>query len=196
MIPRIDSSWTLFLDRDGVLNRKVENGYVLNPSMLEIIPGAPEAVSSLGGRFGTIVIVTNQRGIARGLMTPDDLARVNASLLEAIRREGGRIDAIFVCPHDLQEECNCRKPKAGLALKAKERFSRIEFAKSVLVGDSDTDIKMGKELGMFTIRIGRGTGNEAGDMLFSSLFEFARGMAGSCVANSESRKSAGPARHQ
>ena len=170
MIPLIDSSWTLFLDRDGVLNRKIENGYVLNPSMLEIVPGAPAAIYSLARRFGTIVIVTNQRGIARGLMTNDDLEMVHTCLLDAIRSEGGRIEGIFVCPHDVMEECNCRKPKVGLALKAKERFREIEFSKSILVGDSDTDIKMGKALGMFTVRVGRGTG----DAVVSSLLEFAR----------------------
>ena len=175
--PRIDSSWTLFLDRDGVLNRKIENGYVLNTSMLEVLPGALEAVSSLARRFGAIVIVTNQRGIARGLMTQEDLTQVHSHLLEAIRSEGGRIEAIFVCPHDTQENCDCRKPKSGLALQAKKQFSGIVFAKSVLVGDSDTDIEMGKTLGMFTIRVGRGTGNETGDIVVSSLLEFARYLA-------------------
>lgn len=165
-----DGSWTLFLDRDGVLNRKVDNGYVLNPSMLEILPGAARATARLGERFGRIVIVTNQRGIGRGLMNQEDLGRVHSMLCAEISREGGRIDAIFVCPHDLQDRCSCRKPGIGLALKAKAQFPGIDFARSVLVGDSDTDIAMGKALGMVTVLIGSGAGS---DLTFPSLHKFA-----------------------
>lgn len=168
-----DASWTLFLDRDGVLNRKIENGYVLDPSMLEILPGVPQAVAVLGRRFGSIVVVTNQRGVGRGLMTLNDLALIHCRLLEEIRRHGGRIDAIFVCPHDLQDGCDCRKPKVGLALRAKAQIPAIEFARSVLVGDSDTDIAMGKALGMFTVRIGPSARGTADEMLFPDLLEFA-----------------------
>lgn len=174
MLPKFDISWTLFLDRDGVLNRKIENGYVLNPSMLDVAPGVPRAMATLGRHFGSIVIVTNQRGIGRGLMTPHDLERVHCRLLEDIGREGGKIDAIFVCPHDLQDECDCRKPKIGLALKAKIRFPTIEFSRSILVGDSDSDIAMGKGLGMFTVRIGPRASDTAGEMAFSDLLEFAK----------------------
>lgn len=174
IVPRIDSSWTLLLDRDGVLNRKLENGYVLNPAMLEILPGAPQAVALLAARFGRIVIVTNQRGIARGLMNAADLDAIHFALIRAIGNEGGRIDSIFVCPHDLSERCVCRKPGVGLAMQAKERFPEIDFARSVLVGDSDSDIEMGRKLGMVTVRIQQELGKVAGDRGCASLMEFAR----------------------
>lgn len=169
-----DPSWTLFLDRDGVLNRKIENGYVLDAAMLEILPGAPQACAALAKRFGSIVIVTNQRGIGRGLMTLEGLARIHARLLEAIGREGGRIDAIFVCPHDLHESCDCRKPKVGLALRAQAQIPGIEFSRSVLVGDSDSDIAMGRALEMFTVRIAPERSDCSEDMVFPSLLEFAK----------------------
>lgn len=98
MLPKLDTSWTLFLDRDGVLNRKIENGYVLNPAMLQVVPGVPRAVATLGRHFGRIVIVTNQRGIGRGLMTADDLARIHRRLVEEISREKGRIAGIRKIP--------------------------------------------------------------------------------------------------
>jgi D-glycero-D-manno-heptose 1,7-bisphosphate phosphatase len=171
-VPRVDSSWTLFLDRDGVLNRKIENNYVLNPSMLEILPGVAEALGALARRFGRMVIVTNQRALARGLMDNNDLNRVHARMFEAINSQGGRIDAVFVCPHDLDDQCSCRKPKSGLATQARQRFSEIDFARSVVVGDADSDIEMGRALGMYTVRIGqRGTGGAA-DLVCSSLLDF------------------------
>jgi histidinol-phosphate phosphatase family protein len=110
-IPRIDSHWTLFLDRDGVVNQKIENGYVLNLTMLEILPDVPQALASLAELFGRISIVTNQRGIARGLMNAADLEAIHFFLLETIGKAGGRIDAIFVCPHDASERCCQRRFK-------------------------------------------------------------------------------------
>ncbi len=175
--PQADSSWTLFLDRDGVLNRKIDGGYVLGPSMLEILPGVPQAVASLAKRFGIIVIVTNQRGIGRGLMTRDDLERIHHSMQEAIVREGGRIDAIFACTHDLGDGCECRKPRTGLALMAKAQMPSIDFARSFLVGDSDSDIALGKALGMHTVRIGPPCSVLGEPWTFPNLLEFAKFVA-------------------
>ena len=172
---RVDRSWTLFLDRDGVLNRKIEHGYVLNPGMLEVLPGAADALRALGGRFGTMVIVTNQRGVGRGLMSAADLESVHDRLLVTLQAGGGRIAAIFVCPHDLAAHCDCRKPNTGLALQAKARFSSIDFSRSVLVGDSASDMEMGRRLGMLTVGIGaQAPGAAAGT--FASLLEFSRSL--------------------
>jgi D-glycero-D-manno-heptose 1,7-bisphosphate phosphatase len=174
MMPRIDRSWTLFLDRDGVLNVQIENGYILNPSLLKILPGVTAALCFLAPRFGRIVIATNQRGVARRFMDWDDLNGVHTRLLDAIKDGGGRIDAIFVCPHDIDEQCGCRKPKTGLATQAKERFPEIDFARSILVGDSDSDIEMGRALGMFTVRIAHGPTAGGADLVCPSLLEFSR----------------------
>jgi D-glycero-D-manno-heptose 1,7-bisphosphate phosphatase len=172
-IPRIDRSWTLFLDRDGVLNAKIEGGYVLRPSMLQILPGVASAIALLSRLFGRIVVLTNQRGIARGLMTTEDLADVHAALLARIAAAGGRIDAIFVCPHGLDDGCNCRKPRIGLALQARKQFPEIDFSRSILVGDSDSDIRMGMTAGMFTVRIGD-EGSSERAWTCRSLLDFAR----------------------
>lgn len=174
--PKIDPSWTLFLDRDGVLNRKIENGYVLDPSMLEILPGVTEAIRNLSNIFGRIIVVTNQRGIGRGMMTEKDLQSIHAVLLEKVKEDGGRIDGIFYCPHNIEGNCDCRKPKPGLALKAKQIFPEINFAKSIMVGDSDSDIEMGKLLGMVTVKISQdgSRGNSKSDFLFEDLIGFAK----------------------
>ncbi len=152
----IDRSWTLFLDRDGVINKKIENGYVLNVQMFEFIEGVLEALPILSNIFGRIVVVTNQRGIGRGLMSEKDLEDIHKFMLEKITDAGGRIDAIFYCPHDYEkEQCNCRKPKIGMALKAKEMFPEIDFKKSIVIGDSLSDME-------FAINMG-GTGIYLGD---------------------------------
>jgi hypothetical protein len=94
-IPRVDRSWTLFLDRDGVVNAKIEGGYVLRPEMLRMLPGAPEAVALLARRFPRVIVVTNQRGIARGLMTMEDLADVHADPTRTDRGRG-RADRRYI----------------------------------------------------------------------------------------------------
>lgn len=152
-LPEFDRTWTLFLDRDGVLNRKIENGYVLDCSMLEMLPGTPEAIERLGRTFGRIVIVTNQRGVARGLMSEADLKDVHDSLLRRMGPASRHISAIFACLHDISDHCNCRKPNTGLALQAQRRFADIAFERSLMVGDSDSDIQFGISLGMRVARI-------------------------------------------
>lgn len=169
--PPVNAAWTLFLDRDGVLNRKIENGYVLNPAMLEVLNGAARAVASLASRMGRIVIVTNQRGIARGLMGLAELEDVHAQLRDAIAKAGGRIDGIFTCPHEKRSGCGCRKPDIGLALQAKQRFPEIDFSRSILAGDSDSDIQFGRTLGMYTVRIGPCDGDIAADLVCADLPE-------------------------
>ncbi len=144
----IDRSWTLFLDRDGVINKKIENGYVLNVQMFEFIEDVLEALPILSNIFGRIVVVTNQRGIGRGLMSEKDLEDIHKFMLEKITDAGGRIDAIFYCPHDYEkEQCNCRKPKIGMALKAKEMFPEIDFKKSIVIGDSLSDMEFAINIG-------------------------------------------------
>jgi histidinol-phosphate phosphatase family protein len=140
--------WTLFLDRDGVLNRKIENGYVTTPGELILLPCALEALSTLSAIFGLIIVVTNQRGIALGLYSLSDLHEIHKRLISNVDQSGGRIDHIYFCPHNYSDNCNCRKPKVGMALKAKEDYPKIDFSKSIMVGDSVSDIDFGKSLGM------------------------------------------------
>ena len=167
----IDKSWTLFLDRDGVINKLIEDGYVNSWEHFEFQPGALEAIRLLSGIFGKIVIVTNQRGIGRKLMTADDLDEIHSKMLKEIQDAGGRIDKIFYCPHLVEDDCDCRKPKTGLPLQAKKDFPDIDFSKSVMVGDMRNDMLMGQELGMRTVFIGTSL---AFDYCYGSLISFAR----------------------
>jgi D-glycero-D-manno-heptose 1,7-bisphosphate phosphatase len=149
----IDKSWSLFLDRDGVINKRLIDDYIKNIKEFEFIPGVPEALGKLSTVFGKIFIITNQRGIARKLMTEKDLSAVHEFMLNGINKSGGRIDKIYFCPHDRDEACGCRKPEIGSALKAQQDFPEIDFEKSIMVGDSSSDIQFGKNAGMYTIKV-------------------------------------------
>jgi D-glycero-D-manno-heptose 1,7-bisphosphate phosphatase len=137
----------VFLDRDGVLNRKVPEGvYVGEWAQFEWLPGAVEAVGL------TVIVVSNQRGIALGRLTTVQLERVHAKMQDHLARSDARLDAIFYCPHD-RGECHCRKPDTGLFEQAFERFPQANAGNSVVIGDSLSDIQAGQRLGMKTIFI-------------------------------------------
>ncbi len=149
----IDESWTLFLDRDGVINKKLENDYVKSWEEFEFLPDTLSALRFIANFFGTIVVVTNQQGIGKELMTKEDLKDIHAKMLEEIEAAGGRIDRVYYCP-DLEEEGSpCRKPEIGMALWAKRDYPDINFKKSIMVGDSASDLKFGLQLDMKTFMI-------------------------------------------
>jgi len=149
----INKSWTLFLDRDGVINKRLMDDYVKNINEFEFLPDVPEAIAKLTKIFGKIFVVTNQRGIARELMTVEDLLLINDFMLKKIREAGGRIDKVYFCPHDRHENCGCRKPAPGMAYQAQEEFPCIDFSRSIMVGDTQSDIDFGQNAGMFTVHI-------------------------------------------
>lgn len=141
----------LFLDRDGVLNVLRRNDYVKCPDELELLPGVPEAIQTLRRSFGRIIIVTNQQGIGKGLMTEADLEAVHAKMLAAI---GGGIDRIYHCPELERARSFRRKPNIGMALQARRDFPDIKLKESVMAGDSMTDMLFGRRAGMTTVLIG------------------------------------------
>ncbi len=137
----------IFLDRDGVINRKAPEGdYIKNWSEFEFLPGALEAIRILGGLAGRLIVVTNQRGVALGRMSEEDVRQIHERMLEAVRQAGGRIDAVYYCPHE-EGACDCRKPAVGLFLRAKRDFPDIDFATSLVVGDSARDLEAAARLG-------------------------------------------------
>ncbi|WP_343671249.1 HAD-IIIA family hydrolase [Chitinophaga sp.] len=148
----IDNSWTLFLDRDGVMNEEIKDGYVLHWDMFRFSEGVLAALPVLGARFGRIIITTNQRCIGKGLLTEEGLATIHAHMLAEIRNHGGRIDAIYHCP-DVNNDSPCRKPQPGMAMQAQSDYPEIVFSKSVMVGNTMGDMKFGKQLGMKTVFI-------------------------------------------
>ncbi len=149
----INSEWTLFLDRDGVINQKIDNDYVKSIDEFEFIPGVLNTLKDFASLFGRIVVVTNQQGIGKGLMSESNLQEVHGYMLEKIQDAGGRIDQIYFAPQLASENSNYRKPGTGMGLKAKEEFPEIQFEKSILIGDSESDIEFGINLGIKTVML-------------------------------------------
>lgn len=162
----------IFLDRDGVINRKLpENNYVRTCSEFEFLPNTAEALSILRRLGFLLVIVTNQRGIARGYMTLSDLANVHQFMHRELERSQVALDAVYYCPHDEAQQCTCRKPQAGMLLKAAQDLP-ISLGESYIVGDSSSDVLAGKKAGAHTVRVARERDDNA-ELTFPTLFDFA-----------------------
>jgi D-glycero-D-manno-heptose 1,7-bisphosphate phosphatase len=143
----------VFLDRDGVLNRKMPEGaYVTSWEQFAWLPGAIEAITRMNQAGWTLIVVTNQRGVSLGRLTAEDLEHIHRNMQADLARYGARLDAIFSCPHG-EGECNCRKPQTGLFEQAMLSFPQINPNDSIVIGDSLSDIEAGRSLGMKTIFI-------------------------------------------
>jgi D-glycero-D-manno-heptose 1,7-bisphosphate phosphatase len=150
---------TVFLDRDGVLNRKLPEGqYVTGWQHFELLPGVPQAIAQLNQAGLRVLVVTNQRGIALGLYTAADVEHIHSQLQALLAKSGAHgalgphIDGFYFCPHD-KHQCNCRKPLSGLFEQAQVQFPEIEPATSLIIGDSLSDIEFGRNLGLTTVFI-------------------------------------------
>lgn len=151
------NSAALFLDRDGVIIENRAN-YVRSWSDVSIFPQALTALSRLGNWPGKIIIVTNQSVVGRGLIPRQRADDINERLVAEITRAGGRIDAVYMCPHAPTDDCECRKPKPGLLTKAAEHFD-IDMQVSIMIGDALTDIDAARAAGVnlaALVRTGRG----------------------------------------
>jgi histidinol-phosphate phosphatase family protein len=183
MIPyeAIDKSWTLFLDRDGVLNRDKEGDYIRNAGEFVLLDEANTAVSMLNKVFGITVVATNQKGVGKGLMTLNDLAGIHSLLGEHMAAAGATINKIYFAP-DLDNDSPNRKPNHGMALQAQQDYPQVNFAKSIMVGNRLSDMQFGRNAGMYTVFVAT-THPETPfphpliDARFSSLIEFARHLA-------------------
>jgi len=166
---------TLFLDRDGVINRKINDGYVTNIEEFEFLPSVLEALAILSNKFQYLFIVTNQQGIGKGIFSMDDLREIHHFMIKQIVQNGGRIDKIYVAPNLESENSMNRKPQLGMAWQAKKDFPDIDFKRSIMIGDSAIDMQFGKNAGMTTVFLSNGTsGNqENADYIFQDLFDFA-----------------------
>lgn len=147
----IDHSYTLFLDRDGVINKNIDGGYVLDWEQFEFKKGVLETMPKLAKLFPRIIVVTNQQCIAKGLLTHEALNEIHQNMMNLIELNGGRIDAVYYAPDFESATNNLRKPKNGMALLAKQDFPAINFQKSIMVGDKLSDMEFGKSLDMTTI---------------------------------------------
>ena len=170
----VDKEWTLFLDRDGVINKRIMSGYVSNIEEFEFNPLATDAFSLFNTFFDRILVVTNQQGVEKKIMTERNLLDVHDYMQERIALADGRIDKIYYSTDLRSKENNTRKPNPAMGLQAKTDFPEIDFSKSIMVGDTDSDLLFGKNLGMKTVAIRTEeqlTVNA--DYEFDSLFEFA-----------------------
>ena len=129
----------IFLDRDGTINKKIENGYVTRPYEFEFLPGAIESLKLLAANGFEIIIITNQRGIARGIFTEDDLLDVHTHMQRELGEHGIPIKAVYYCPHDEGDGCSCRKPKPGMLLRAAGERA-INLPDAVMIGDHESDV--------------------------------------------------------
>lgn len=166
----------VFLDRDGTLNKYV--GFLRDIDQLELLPGAAEAVRRINASGYLAIVVTNQPVIARGEVTVPQLREIHNKLETLLGREGAYLDAIYYCPHhphkgyegevpELKFDCDCRKPKPGMLLKAAEDF-HIDLSASYMVGDGDNDVQCGLNAGCTPVKIGQAEGC----MHYDSLLDF------------------------
>lgn len=141
----------VFLDRDGVINRKPPEGnYISSWGQAEILPGVEAAILALNRSGRQVIVVSNQRGIALGLYTPADVEAIHRKLQEHLAGYGAHVDAFYFCPHD-EGECDCRKPGTGMFLQAFRDFPGMSATNSVMIGDSVSDIEAARFLGMPSI---------------------------------------------
>ncbi len=148
-----EPGWSLFLDRDGVLNRRPRLGYVTKSEEFVWIDGALEAVKVLTGLFDRIIVVTNQQGIGKAIMTEEQLLHLHAHMLDDVKKNRGRIDAAYFASGLRHLDSFNRKPGAGMFAQAKSDFPEIEANKSIMVGDSFSDVLFGYRLNMVTVFI-------------------------------------------
>lgn len=149
----VDSTWTLFLDRDGVINKRNFEGYITDVDSFEFLPNVPQAIARLSQIFHRVIVVTNQQGIGKGLMTERNLFEIHAYMCDRIYELGGKIDKCYFAPNLKGAEEDMRKPGPAMAELAKIEFPEIDFSRCVMVGDTDSDILFGKNLGMKTVRV-------------------------------------------
>lgn len=174
---QIDKSWTLFLDRDGVINEEKVGEYVLHWGEFIFGKGVLDTFKKLSDKFGRIIIVSNQRGVGKGLMTEEALQSIHLEMEREVQIVGGKIDKIYYCT-DKNDHSFFRKPNPGMAFHAKNDFPDIDFSKSIMVGNKPGDMKFGRSAGMFTVFVKTTNPHQTIphpdiDLSFDSLFDFA-----------------------
>lgn len=177
---QLNKDWTLFLDRDGVINERIVDDYVMDPKDLILTTNLIQALKIFSQKFGKLFVVSNQQCIGKGLCTIETIENIHASLNDLLLKEKILITEFLVCPHKASDHCNCRKPKSGLALQAQSKFPSIDFSRSIMVGDMLSDMKFGKNLGMITIYVGDNNVSnfheiqKQADFMFDNLYQFAK----------------------
>ena len=149
----IDASWTLFLDRDGVINQRIMGGYVQSVDQFNFIEGVPESIAKFSSLFSSIFVITNQQGIGKRIMTERNLLDIHSYMIVELKKRNGIISKCYYAPELKSDQNSTRKPGTKMGLQAQKEHPEIDFSKSIMVGDTDSDILFGKNLGMKTVRI-------------------------------------------
>ncbi|MDP3462592.1 MAG: HAD-IIIA family hydrolase [Bacteroidales bacterium] len=150
----VKPDWSLFLDRDGVINIRPVGDYVKSVEEFSFIEGVIESIALLSIHFRYIFVVTNQQGVGKKLMSSEKLNDIHQYMEDMIHQKGGRISRIYTCTDLEMKTPNCRKPSISMALLAKSDFPDVDFAKSIMIGDSDSDMEFGYKAGMYTVMVG------------------------------------------
>lgn len=156
----------VFLDRDGTIN--YDPGYLKDPEKFHIFPCVIDALKSLRDAGYLLFIVSNQSGLARGLVREENLKMIHDKMSATLRAEGIALDGIYYCPHHPDERCSCRKPSPMMVYEA-ARSHLIDLRDSFFIGDRDTDIETGKNAGCRTILVLTGDGEKTRETLTPSL---------------------------
>ena len=149
-INQIDKLWTLFLDRDGVINHEKHKDYIHSWDEFVFYDGVHQAIETFSKIFHRIIIVTNQKGVGKGLTKIEDLLQIHNNMKASIQEAGGRIDAIYFCS-DLDDNSHNRKPNPGMGIQAKNDFPDIDFSKTIMVGNTLSDMEFGRNIGAYTV---------------------------------------------
>lgn len=174
---QIDNTWTLFLDRDGVINHEKHLDYIHTWDEFTFYEGVKEAIAIFAKTFNRIIVVTNQKGVGKGVTKLEDLNLIHKNMIAAIEEKGGRIDALYFCP-DLDSDSPNRKPNPGMGLQAAQDFADIDLDKAIMIGNTISDMQFGRNLGVQTIflpttRPEVDLNDEPIDAVYNSLLDFA-----------------------
>jgi D-glycero-D-manno-heptose 1,7-bisphosphate phosphatase len=165
-----------FLDRDGVINRKAptEDEYITCWEEMQIIPGVVEAIALLNQAGFRVIVVSNQRCVAKGLLTTSELDAMHQRMCRELGAAGAKIDGVYYCPHEEQPPCSCRKPEPGMLFAAADEH-QVDLPSSWMIGDSEKDVEAGRSAGCRTARILRANAGADGnaDVLARSLLDVA-----------------------
>jgi D-glycero-alpha-D-manno-heptose 1-phosphate guanylyltransferase len=177
---KIDKTWTIFIDRDGVINHEKQDGYILNREEFQFYDGWEFAFERIAEKFGKIIVISNQRGVGRGLMTETDLLDIHNRMLLEIEGIKGRIDAIYYCTSTDNKDPN-RKPNPGMAFKAAKEIPGIDLSKAIMIGNKPSDMLFGRNAGVYTVFLSTTNPHQQLphpdiDLSFNSLADFAKAL--------------------
>lgn len=170
----INKDWTLFLDRDGVINVRIIDGYVTKIDEFEFLPNVIESLKIFKEKFKHIIVVTNQQGVGKGIMKFKDVEEVHRYMIQKVADNEGKIDKVYFCPQLKSVPDNYRKPSPKMAYFAQNDFPDIDLSKSIMIGDMYSDVEFGINAGMKTIFIGDNELTISPDDRFETLYDFAK----------------------